>query len=117
MCHPGTHRATGSGRVPARDGNYTRALAKGQRLALLATEITGALTPETIRHYKRLAANVARGDAVDLTVYGTGRASPRDFLTHHVAALSTALVAADAHNVLAAAAALDHRLATGRSGE
>ena len=51
------------------------------------------------------------------TVYGTGKASPRDFLSHHTAALSSALVAADANNVLAAAAALDHRLVSGRHGE
>ena len=57
------------------------------------------------------------GDAVDCTVYGTGKASPRDFLSHHTAALSSALVAADANNVLAAAAALDHRLVSGRHGE
>ena len=51
------------------------------------------------------------------TVYGTGKASPRDFLSHHTAALSSALVAADANNVLAAAAALDRRLVSGRHGE
>ena len=67
--------------------------------------------------YSAFAANVARGDAVDCTVYGTGKASPRDFLSHHTAALSSALVAADANNVLAAAAALDHRLVSGRHGE
>ena len=55
--------------------------------------------------------------AVDCTVYGTGRASPRDFLSHHTAALSSAVVAADATNVLSAAASLDHRLTSGRCGE
>ena len=74
-------------------------------------------TGDPARLLKRLAANVARGDAVDCTVYGTGKASPRDFLSHHTAALSSALVAADANNVLAAAAALDHRLVSGRHGE
>ena len=54
---------------------------------------------------------------MDCTVYGSGKASPRDFLSHHTAALSSALVAADANNVLAAAAALDHRLVSGRHGE
>ena len=43
------------------------------------TESTGALAPDTARLLRRLAANVARGDAVDCTAYGTGRASPRDF--------------------------------------
>jgi hypothetical protein len=110
-------RATGQGRVVARQGNYAGALGKGHRVTLLATESTGALAPATARLLKRLAANVARGDAVDCTVYGSGKASPRDFLSHHTAALSSALVAADANNVLAAAAALDHRLVSGRHGE
>ena len=74
------------------------------------------------------ATNTTRhteSDAVDCTVYymyllymyGSGRASPLDFLAHHSAALSSAIVAADATNVLNAAAALDHRLLSGRHGE
>ena len=51
------------------------------------------------------------------TVYGSSRASPQDFLSHHSAALSSAIVAADATNVLNAATALDHRLLSGRHGE
>ena len=38
-------------------------------------------------------------------------------LSHHTAALSSALVAADATNVLCAAASLDHRLTSGRHDE
>ena len=37
--------------------------------------------------------------------------------THHPAALSSAIVAADATNILSAAASLDHRLTSGRHGE
>ena len=98
-------------------GDYARALAKGHRVTLLATESTGAFAPDTARLLARLAKNVSRGDAVDCTVYGSGRASPRDFLSHHSAALSSAIVAADATNILNAAAALDHRLTSGRHGE
>ena len=36
---------------------------------------------------------------------------------HHTAALSSAIVAADATNVLSTAASLDHRLLSGRHGE
>ena len=54
---------------------------------------------------------------VDCTAYGSGRASPRDFLSHHTAALSSALVAADARSILDAASTLDHRLVSGRHGE
>ena len=41
--------------------------------------------------------------ATDLTQYGEGRASPKAFLTHHVANISTVIQAADAHAVLNAA--------------
>ena len=41
--------------------------------------------------------------ATDLTRYGAGHASPKAFLTHHVASISTAIQAADARTVLAAA--------------
>ncbi len=37
--------------------------------------------------------------------YGEGRASPRSFLTHHVANISTAIQAADAQTILNAASA------------
>ena len=40
--------------------------------------------------------------ATDLTRYGEGRASPKAFLTHHVANISTAIQAADARTVLEA---------------
>ena len=66
---------------------------------------------------RRLAQTAAAGDAVDCTVYGTGRASPRDFLSHHTATLSSAIVEAEATSVLSAAASLDHRLTSGRHGE
>ena len=39
------------------------------------------------------------------------------FLSHHTAALSSAIVAANTTNVLNAAASRDHRLVSGRHGE
>ena len=47
----------------------------------------------------------------DSTVYGTGRASPKSFYTHHVAAISSAIVRADALLVRNAAASLAFQLA------
>ena len=51
--------------------------------------------------------------ATDLTKYGEGRASPKAFLTHHVANISTAVQAADAHTVLNAATSRAQRLSHG----
>ena len=47
----------------------------------------------------------------DSTVYGTGRASTKSFYTHHVAAISSAIVRADALLVRNAAASLAFQLA------
>ena len=49
----------------------------------------------------------------DSTVYGTSRASPRDFYAHHSAAISAAIVYADAESVLNAAAHLSFSLSLG----
>ena len=48
-----------------------------------------------------------------LTQYGEGRASPKAFLTHHVANSSTVVQAADAHTVLSAAISRAERLSNG----
>ena len=51
--------------------------------------------------------------ATDLTQYGEGRASPKAFLTHHVANISTTIQTADAHTVLTAATNNAQRLSHG----
>ena len=51
--------------------------------------------------------------ATDITQYGEGRASPKTFLTHHVANISTAIQTADAHTVLTAATNNAQRLSHG----
>ena len=51
--------------------------------------------------------------ATDNTRYGEGRASPRSFLTHHVANISTAIQAADAQTILNAASARMLRVSFG----
>ena len=50
----------------------------------------------------------------DSTVYGTSRASPQDFYTHHVAAISAAVTQADAAVVLNSAASMSCRLSLGQ---
>ena len=52
-----------------------------------------------------LARQTRLPGATDNTRYGEGRASPRSFLTHHVANISTAIQAADAQTILNAAGA------------
>jgi hypothetical protein len=47
------------------------------------------------------------------TRYGEGRASPRSFLTHHVANISTAIQTADAQTILNAASARMLRVSFG----
>ena len=51
--------------------------------------------------------------ATDNTRYGEGRASPRSFLTHHVANISTAIQTADAQTILNAASARMLRVSFG----
>jgi hypothetical protein len=52
-----------------------------------------------------LARQTRLPGATDNTRYGEGRASPRSFLMHHVANISTAIQAADAQTILNAASA------------
>ena len=47
------------------------------------------------------------------TVYGIGRASPRTFYTHHLAAISNAIVMADASTVTQFANELAFKLSIG----
>ena len=49
----------------------------------------------------------------DSTRYGVSKASPQTFYAHHVAAISAAIVLADAATVLEAAAVMSVRLARG----
>ena len=49
----------------------------------------------------------------DATVYGTSRASPHCFYAHHVAAISSAIVHANALILLNAAASMSFKLSVG----
>ena len=104
-------RRTGEGRVHARDGDYADALAKGHRVHLLASESTGAVSRGVTTLLSCLAKSVLAPDGHDSTVYGAGRASAKFFYTHHIAAISSAIVRADALLVRNAAASLAFELA------
>ena len=80
----------------ARDGDYADALKKGHRVHLLVSESTGALSRGITTLLSCLAKAVRAPEGHDSTVYGTGRASTKSFYTHHVAAISSAIVRADA---------------------
>ena len=100
---PSTARLTRASFVDACDGQYADALAKGHGVNLLHAETTGALGAIFMTVLRVLAKQSRLPGATDFTQYGEGRASPKAFLTHHVASISTAIQAADAHTVLAAA--------------
>ena len=89
-------RHTGAGRVDAKGGDYADARGKGTVVTLLATESSGALSHCTIRLIRRLAALVATPEGHDATVYGLSPSSPQSFYRHHLSAISSAIVHADA---------------------
>ena len=82
------------------------------RVLLLATETTGAVCPDLHRLLRHHATLARKGDAVDSTAYGLGRASPQQYLPHHLARLSAAVVTHDAQSIRRAARELDRRLTT-----
>ena len=62
---------------------------------------------------KALAKSTQEVQGHDSTPYGLGRASPRSFFPHHLAAVSSAIVRADALAIRNNAAALAFSLAHG----
>ena len=60
-----------------------------------------------MRMLRALAKRAGMPEGHDSTVYGAGRASPKSFLRHHLSAISSAIVCADAlaiHNRAATSA-------------
>ena len=89
-------RRSGEGFVKAEKGQYSDALSKGNNVHLLASESTGALSGPFVKLLKTLDKLAKSPEGHDSTVYGLGRASPQSFFRHHVAAISSAIVCADA---------------------
>ena len=101
---PPHDRHSGRGFVAACAGDYADALSKGHGVLLLVTESTGALSPALVWLLRRLARSATLPEGCDTTAYGTSRGSPRAFFPHHAAAISAAIIGADAHAILADAA-------------
>ena len=74
---------------------YRDAIAKKHPTHLLLVETTGALSPSLARIIERLAAQSRKKGAIDHTAYGLERRSPKEFATHHIAAISAAIQLAD----------------------
>ena len=80
---------------------------------MLCSENTGALTPAVIRLLHVLDKSAKDPQGHDSTQFGLGRASPQSFFQHHLAAVSCAIVRADALTIRNHAASLAVALAHG----
>jgi hypothetical protein len=101
-------RVTGTGWVrETRDHDYADAQRRGHPVTLLVTctETTGALSPTFDRALRALCKLARAPTTHDSTRYGLSRSSPHTFLAHHRAAISAAVVLADATTILLAAPA------------
>jgi hypothetical protein len=107
---PAFDRTKGTGHVAAYDGDYVDATAKRHKVHLLIVETTGAHNATLMNVLRGLAEQAAAKGAIDRTAYGEARHSPRDFVTHHTAAISAAVQHADALVIRNAAAALQFSL-------
>lgn len=97
---------TGKGRVEPKPGDYSDALKKKHLVYLMHTETTGALSPTVTKILHTCAKAVTADPSLDSTIYGTNRASTRSFYAHHVAAISSAILRADATTLVNAATSL-----------
>ncbi len=85
-------------------------------MTLLVTETTGALSPTFDRALRALGKHARAPTTHDSTRYGLSRSSPHTFLAHHRAAISAAVVLADATTILLLAApAMSFKLTMGMS--
>ena len=110
-------RVTGAGFVAAYNGGqYADALSKRPKASASPYSSPKPLArsqPRVMTILRLLARQTRLPGATDNTRYGEGRASPRSFLTHHVANISTAIQAADTQTVLNAASARMLRVSFG----
>ena len=97
-------RAHGRGYVAASDGQYVDALRKRRRVILAAVETSGGWNAEGIRALGALARRSKRRGGRDGTAYGTSATATRSFFLHHLAAISAAVVFADAATISESAA-------------
>ena len=111
---PQLDRTTGLGWVgETTTHQYADAQRRGHPVTLLACESTGALSTSFYSALYALDRQSRLKTTHDSTVYGIGRASPRTFLAHHLAAHSSAVVMANAVTVHDYAAKLAVSLSAG----
>jgi hypothetical protein len=95
------NRKSGTGWVAASaKHDYADALRRGHRVTLLVSETTGALSSEFARMLRALDKQSRLSTTHDSTCYGESPASPQFFYAHHSAAISYAIVRADAGTIL-----------------
>ena len=96
--------STGKGWVERAKGDYYDAIhVKKHPTTLVATESSGAVSPDGVAYLRRLTRVVRTPDVSDTTIYGVSRASTQSFFRHHLAAWSAAIVITDARTVIKAA--------------
>ncbi len=107
-------RRTGKGWVAkTTDHDYADALSRGIGVSLCHMENTGALAPSFQALLRTLGKQAKATGVHDSTQYGLSPASPQSFYTHHLAAISAAVVYADVQTVLTAAAQMSLALSMG----
>ena len=97
---PPLDRVTGVGRVAAFNGHYADAIDKKNPLILFLVETTGALSLEARAAIAYLHRLTKPRCARDGTQYGTARGATTSFRRHHTAAISSAVILADAETLL-----------------
>ena len=90
----------GAGRVAAFHGHYADAIVKKNPLVLFLVETTGALSLEARAAIAYLHRLTKPRSARDGTLYGTARGATTSFRRHHTAAISSAVILADAETLL-----------------
>ena len=88
---------------------------KHNKVIHIGGEVTGALFPTTVRLIRQAASLAALPDTTDSTVYGLNPRNASSYFRHHIAAVSNALVEAEATILLDAAKKLTRDL-TGTPG-
>ena len=112
---PPLDRRTGVGRVRATTTHaYVDAERRRHPFSLFVTETSGAFSATLTRALRAVGAQARLPTSTDLTAYGTARHSPRTFYSHHAAAISAAIVTADALTILETAAHASYMLSIGR---
>ena len=95
------------------DHDYADAQRRGNGVTLFASENTGAMSSGLIACLRALGKRSLLPTTQDSTCYGESSSSPQSFYAHHAAAISAAIVSADADTVANKASSLSVLLSAG----